>query len=389
MNILLRGSWQTVNVGDIAHSPAVLAILKEKFPNAEITLWASRLNDSVRNMLNSHFPDVKIVEGTISEGKQELLTAVDECDFLVHASAPYFVAYEDVKQFYERTKKPFGLFGITCGPDIAFDRLQEQKNLLKKAAFIYYRDSKSLQYAKENGIEAKVMDFGCDGVFAYNFTDELKATQTMQKYGLETDKFVCCIPRNRYTPYWEIKASEAYNAERDAYNKKMEEIDLLPLRKAIIEIVENTDLKVFICPEDCSQIALGKRAIYEKLPPQIQQRTVVKEEFWLPDEALAVYKESRGLFGCEMHSPIMCIGNGVPAIVARWREQTTKGYMIEDIGLPNWLFNFDIEEDRNKFPQTVLEMVTDALRSREYVQSGRRNALATYDRMCDEIKKYL
>ena len=159
MNILLRGSWQTVNIGDIAHSPAVLAILKEKFPSAKITLWASKLNDSVRNMLSAHFPDVKIVGGAISEGEKELLSAVDECDFLVHTSAPYFVAYEDVKEFYERTKKPFGLFGITCGPDIAFDRLREQKNLLNKAAFIYYRDSKSLQYAKENGICAKVMEF--------------------------------------------------------------------------------------------------------------------------------------------------------------------------------------------------------------------------------------
>jgi len=29
----------------------------------------------------------------------------------------------------------------------------------------------------------------------------------------------------------------------------------------------------------------------------------------------------------------MCIGNGIPAVVCRFKEQTTKGFMWEDIGL--------------------------------------------------------
>jgi hypothetical protein len=33
------------------------------------------------------------------------------------------------------------------------------------------------------------------------------------------------------------------------------------------------------------------------------------------------------LFGLEMHSPIMAIGNGIPAIVGRFAEQTSKGFM--------------------------------------------------------------
>ena len=39
--ILLRSSWQMVNIGDIAHTPGVLALLEKHIPGAEVTLWAS------------------------------------------------------------------------------------------------------------------------------------------------------------------------------------------------------------------------------------------------------------------------------------------------------------------------------------------------------------
>ena len=39
--ILLRSSWQVVNIGDIAHTPGVLALIEKHLPNAEVRLWAS------------------------------------------------------------------------------------------------------------------------------------------------------------------------------------------------------------------------------------------------------------------------------------------------------------------------------------------------------------
>ena len=39
--ILLRSSWQCVNIGDIAHTPGVLALLEKHLPEAEVILWAS------------------------------------------------------------------------------------------------------------------------------------------------------------------------------------------------------------------------------------------------------------------------------------------------------------------------------------------------------------
>jgi hypothetical protein len=37
--IVLRSSWQTVNIGDIGHTPGVLALIEKHIPEADVTLW--------------------------------------------------------------------------------------------------------------------------------------------------------------------------------------------------------------------------------------------------------------------------------------------------------------------------------------------------------------
>lgn len=45
--ILLRSSWQTVNIGDIGHTPGVIRLLEQYLPEAEVTLWPSLILDLV------------------------------------------------------------------------------------------------------------------------------------------------------------------------------------------------------------------------------------------------------------------------------------------------------------------------------------------------------
>jgi hypothetical protein len=78
----------------------------------------------------------------------------------------------------------------------------------------------------------------------------------------------------------------------------------------------------------------------------------------------------------------MCIGQGIPAIVCRWAEQTSKGYMWNDIGLGDWLFDFDKEEDLARLPDVVLEMAKDpeaartkATEAREFVEKRQRETM--------------
>ena len=64
--ILLRSSWQVFNIGDIAHTPGVLALLEKYLPDAEVRLWASPdLSDEVAAMEHRRFPKLQIVKGTI------------------------------------------------------------------------------------------------------------------------------------------------------------------------------------------------------------------------------------------------------------------------------------------------------------------------------------
>src|SRR3954451_1548215 len=54
--ILLRSSWQTVNIGDIGHTPGILRLLGEHVPEAEVTLWPSDIGNGVEAMLRRNFP---------------------------------------------------------------------------------------------------------------------------------------------------------------------------------------------------------------------------------------------------------------------------------------------------------------------------------------------
>jgi hypothetical protein len=117
---------------------------------------------------------------------------------------------------------------------------------------------------------------------------------------------------------------------------------------------------------------VGKEMLLDKLPAGVRARTVWRDRFWLTDEALSTYVRSAGLFGLEMHSPIMCVGNGVPAIVCRFAEQTSKGFMWRDIGLGDWLFDFDDEADLPKLKPAVLAMLNNPAFAKQKVMAARQ-----------------
>src|SRR5438067_703506 len=106
--ILLRSSWQTVNIGDIAHTPGVLAILEKHLPEAEVRLWPSSVDNGVEEMLRARFPKLIILKD--AEAKR---AAFAECDFMLHGSGPSLVGEKEVAKWAKETGKPYGVFGIT------------------------------------------------------------------------------------------------------------------------------------------------------------------------------------------------------------------------------------------------------------------------------------
>lgn len=359
--ILLRSSWQTVNIGDIAHTPGMLALLEKYLPEAAVTLWPGNIDNGVGEMLQRRFPKLRI----LVPGQIDVAQAYADHDFLLHGSGPSLVAEKDVVRWRQLGPKPYGVLGITQGKPTA-----ATIEVLNGAQFVFFRDGVSHAVAISAGVQCPLMGFGPDGAFATDLRDDAKATAFLSAHGLEVGGFLCCIPRYRSTPYWLIKTGVAFDAAKQKRNDELKEHDHAQLRAAIVAVVRQTKLKVLICPEDRTQMALGKEMLFDRLPDDVKPRVVWRPDYWLTDEALSVYVRSAGLFGNEMHSPIMCIGNGIPAIVCRWAEQTSKGTMWKDIGLGDWLFDLDDETQLPGIVPAVLAMAKDPVVARTKVQQA-------------------
>ena len=379
--ILLRSSWQTVNIGDIAHTPGVLRLLEDYLPEVEVYLWPSRVDNGVDKLLLSRFPNLKIIQGN-----RDLANAFTKCDFFLHGSGANFVAERHVVQWLNSPKskgKPFGVYGISFAPKQSWrtkadppEMIARSVAVLNQARFVYFRDSQSMRFAKSTGCRAPVMAFGPDGAFACDVRDDAKADAFLKVNQLKPGKFMCCIPRARYTPGWTIPGKNyAKDPIKAARNEEMMEHDHAPLRDAITRVVRQTDLKILLCPEDMTQMKIGKEMLFDPLPADVKKRVVWRSKYWLTDEALSVYVRSAGLFGNELHSAIMCIGNGIPALICRWAEQTSKGTMWRDIGLDEWLFDLDDESQVKRVAPTVLEVAKNPDAAREKAQAAMRRVI--------------
>lgn len=335
------------------------------------------MKDGVKEMIQRRFPNLQIIEK-----EPEIQKAYQECDFYLHGSGPVLLRPEDLQKWHEETGKPYGVFGIGLGKKTAV----EYRDLLDQAEFLFFRETISLQRAKDFGLKCPIMEFGPDATFSTDVRNDAAALSFLDAHGLEHGKFLCCIPRYRRYPlplgkeYWEVETPfdpeapvEPKNHKR---NEEMKEQDHALLREAIIRVVRETDMKVLVCPEDISQVSLGKEMIIDKLPEDVRKEVVWKDSYWLTDEALSTYLRSAGVFGLEQHSPIMCIGNGIPAIVGRFPEQGAKGTMWRDIGLGDWLFDIDDPEDRENYVPTVLELAKhpEAARDKAAKAHGRVEA---------------
>jgi polysaccharide pyruvyl transferase WcaK-like protein len=389
--IVLRSSWQTINIGDIGHTPGVLALLERHLPHAEVVLWPMDVRNGVEQILRRRFPKLTITRDEAT---------VRGCDFLLHGSGPYLTAHKDVAEWRKLTGKPYGVYGITMAPagDPALRIMQNNgldeytKELLDGASFVFLRDGVSLQVAKNAGVRSPVVEFGPDGAFAADVRNDASALAFLKRNELEEGRFICCLPNLRNAPYWRVKPGYRLDEAKHKRNEEMKERDHAPLRAGIVKIVREAGLKVLVCPEDATQMTTGKELLIDPLPDDVKTRVVWRENFWLTDEALSVYVRSAGLLSLEMHSPIMAVGNGIPAVVCRFAEQSSKGFMWRDIGLGDWLFDLDREDDVRRVAATAFDMVANpaaskarVAKAREFVRSREKRAMEVLARAVSSL----
>ncbi len=377
--ILLRGSWQTKNIGDIAHTPGFLHLASQFMPEIEIQLWPCQVDRGVREMLLANFPQLKIVETD-----SDIQRAFAECDLLVNGSGPC-IDLAGIQFWREQTHKPYGCFGISADGMWTVER----RAILSEAAFIFCRDSLSEYFLKQQNLTCPIIAFAPDSTFGLKLEKSNTAEAFLQENQLETDKFVCVVPRLRYTPTSFDEEHFFYNdPKREAATMQSLDMDMLKLREVICHIVEQFNLKVLICPEMTYQVPMGRRYLYEKLPYEVRKKVVLKREYWITSEAESVYAKAAALVSMEMHSPIIFIAENKPALLLRQAEDTWKGQMWRDLNLQDWILELNVSSSEliNHHLDMIMQHYSESLKK---AQAVAKQAI-TIDRMAmEQIKQIL
>lgn len=369
--ILLRSSWQSVNIGDIGHTPGALTLLGKYFPEAEVTLWPGNLGHGSRELLTKGYPKLRIAEGSVdAENKPTtaaLAQAWAEADLYVSGSGSGFPASNHALAFARATGKPLGVLGVSTDPISGIgEDLEPEGGTLKqirekamrlppthlkadlryvmdRSAFFFCRDTISRDYLRAQGVKTPVLEFGPDAQLGMHLRNDAQAASYLQAHGLEKGKFICVIPRLRYTPYYRIRNVVRVPADaiRDGINDRTTEGDHAKLREMIVAYVRKTGNKVMACAEMTYQVELAKQVLVDPLPEDVKKRVVWRDSYWLPDEAASVYAQAQAVVSVECHSPLIALRNGTPAFYVRQPTDTCKGQMYRDFGAGDWFFEID------------------------------------------------
>lgn len=373
--ILLRSSWQTVNIGDIAHTPGMLALLEKHRPNDTVTLWPNRLNAEVEKLLTARFPKL-----TIARKKEDQEAALASCNFFLHGSGPGLVGAAEVQRA-RRAGKPYGFAGVT----LSDEELKTHRELLAGARFVFTRDTDSLKAFQNADIKGPKAAFGPDATFALDLRDERAADKLLNEHKLEAGQFLCAVPRLRWTPYWEIHPETMKpNPERSAINEAFADRDHAKMREAIVAWVTEFKWKVFLVPEMTYAVPRLRPLLYDPLPKDVKRSVAVLDRYWLTAEAASVYARAAAVLSFEMHSPIMAVAAGTPAVLLRQPTDTRKGQMWRDVGLGNWIFEIDDSTGR-QIAERLVEIGRDLPAARKLAEKARAFARERMAAMVAEI----
>ncbi len=345
-SILLQSAWDTVNIGDIGHTPGTLRIIEQHLPDVKTTVWAMKLDERVTAMLQRRFPKVEFLQGSLTgtgERDERLRQAITSADLFIRNSG----MGQDVSfmEFCRKAGKPYGLHGQSYFRSMVEGKGAEERiAMLNGAAFIYCRETRTLEILRKADVKPPVLEFGPDGCFGIDVRDDERGLATMKKLGLEERKFITIQLRTNTAklPGVDDTRTPKLNPlhptpEQIADDERRAAV----YRDLITRWVKKTGHKVLIAPEVKKEMEHNKRLLHDPLPPEIQSHVVNLEYFWNADEAASVFARAHTVVCHEPHSPIIALANGTPIIHTFSEFHSPKCWMFEDIGLAEWLPEFD------------------------------------------------
>jgi len=408
-HILIREALQFENIGDSGRVPGTLRLLYQHLPEATITLWPWQLHEREREMLLRAFPKLRIADGEVDEtgtaSTPALAAAWQDADIFITPAR-----HAKTFQAWAKTGRPYGCFGSHFDPISSRTTLpegatlEELRDAIAKlpadhldgyyksravydgAAFLFARDTYSLQYLRGQKLRTPIIELGLDGTFGIAVRDEKRAQSWLRRIGVEDGKFICVLPRLRYTPYYRVKnlPRDAGDYEIDAINAAHAARDHAALRDLITLWVRETGLKVILCPEMTYEIAVAKEQLFDPLPAAVKPNVIWRDTFWLADEAASVYARAVAVVSAECHSPIIALSQGTPAFYVRNPADTVKAQMFRDLGLTDWVFESSATTGQQLW-EKLKPLHEDRASGHAKVQAAMQQAAGIQQRMVQAI----
>lgn len=328
--ILLRSAWDTINIGDIGHTPGTLRVLEQFLPNVQVVLWPAKINEPIEKMLMKRFPKLRIVRGSLptkDAAATPVSAAIAEADLVIHNSS--MSQSVTLMNYCRQIGKPFGYFGQSY-----FENFATPENMagLNATAFTYCRETITLEMLLDKGLKAPVYGFNPDGCFGIDVRNDAAADAFLKEKGLEARKFITVQLRTNTQKH---PGTDSFlnpanpTPQQQADDERRAEV----FRQLIIEWVKVTGLKVLISPEVEKEITHNKRLILDRLPAETAKNVVLRDKFWNADEAASVFAQAHTVVCHEPHSCIIALAAGTPILHTYSRFHSPKWHMFDDIGL--------------------------------------------------------
>ncbi len=311
---------------------------------------------------------MKIVNGRLDEAGRaadpDLEAAVAAADIMVVGSGAGVNAGADLLRFHARTKKPIGIFGASTDAcnftKCADGEASTDVQALRACARVHPRAHAVRQLDGEDvdGPDGAVRDnpktavdeainrapitvdlrglhkaFVPDTTFAFAVRDDAAAERFMKTHGLQDGRFVCVLPRHRWTPN---NSPTRQGGSREVYNTLYAQEDHDKVQVAITTYVRNTGNKVALVPETIYALDVLGPWLKDGLPADVRGHVVVMDRFWLPDAAQSLFARAQAVVSLENHSPLLAAAAGTPFVMVHQPEDSFKGDMFIDIGLGDW-----------------------------------------------------
>lgn len=339
--ILLHSGWDTHNLGDVGHTPGALRLLEQYLPGVPVTLWLHAASPEVEAMLQSRFPGVTIVQGEIADGQvrgEALAKAFADAGLFIRASGMGW-PFESF-DFCRARGLPYGVIGHSFEDGFPYGN-PALVDTLSAAAFIYPRESNTLETLRRAGVTTPRLAFVPDTCLATDIRDDAAGEAFLRHHGLTAGEFLTFHLRT-YTPKFPGQDGGRLNPLHPiAENQALDESRAAAFREVLTGWIRQTGLPALLALEVRKEHAHNLQLVVAPLPDDVRARVVVPETFWTMDLAAAVLARARVVLCHEPHTPLLALANGVPVLHAYTEDHGPKWRMFNDFGLPEALVSLD------------------------------------------------